>query len=278
MLTEDEALQVARDAFAARKKVLWVVNRVSRCQEVARRLAGDLGQQLGDAVLCYHSRYRLIDRKERHDAAIAGLGIGQSGPIILVSTQVCEMSLDLDADVLITEIASVPALIQRMGRCCREPIPADGRVGEVYFYLPATPRPYARNDIADGERFGQYLAEQDTLAHADLAAYLERTAPRHEFAVGGFTGFIDSGWYAMARDDSFREDDDYSCDAVLDCDVPAYLRERDHHSGRAAGYIVPVPRRLGSPDSRLGAFVRLASAAHYDPDLGFVEPEAERGG
>ena len=40
-------------------------------------------------------------------------------PAIAVTTQVCEMSLDLDADMLVTEVAPVTAMVQRFGRSNR---------------------------------------------------------------------------------------------------------------------------------------------------------------
>src|SRR5207245_9787914 len=120
----------------------WVVNTVPRCQEAARELARD--GSLANAILCYHSRFRLSDRKKRHQSVIAAFRRSderERRPFVVVTTQVCEMSLDLDADVLISEVAPVPALIQRMGRCCRVPLPGDRR-GRVYLYRPPSPLPY----------------------------------------------------------------------------------------------------------------------------------------
>src|SRR5207249_2400945 len=118
---KDEAPDRALESWRRGKKVLWVVNTVSRCQEIASHLRALLGPA---DVKCYHSRFRLKDRRERHDNAIAYFR--RPRPVVLVATQVCEMSLDLDADVLITELAPVPSLIQRMGRCFRHPVTEQG--------------------------------------------------------------------------------------------------------------------------------------------------------
>ena len=40
-------------------------------------------------------------------------------PKILVASQIVEASLDIDVDVLFTELAPIDALIQRMGRVAR---------------------------------------------------------------------------------------------------------------------------------------------------------------
>lgn len=62
-----------------------------------------------------HARFILRDRKEKEERA--------SNPepgMIFVATQVVEVSLDISYDVLITEIAPVDALVQRMGRVNRK--------------------------------------------------------------------------------------------------------------------------------------------------------------
>jgi len=257
--------------------VLWVVNTVPRCQEIAASLLREFGDQM--RVRCYHSRFRLKDRRDRHREAIALLGSGSVGPAVLVTTQVCEMSLDLDADVLIAEAADVPGLIQRMGRCCREPVPRPGRIGEVYVYQPEGVLPYKPHEVADGVAFARELATRDLVSHADLGAYLDRMAVTDPFAVGGFTGFLDSGWYAMARDESFREDDgDLTVECVLDADIGAYLEARKAGRGEEAGFVVPVPRWLTQPEPKLAQYLRAAPASHYDDERGFLLEEVRRDG
>ena len=145
-------LDIVKNAIANSKKVLWVVNTVSRCQERAR----DLKAHLADSgeVFCYHSRFKLCDRRCHHNRVVQDFDKGT----VVVATQVCEMSLDLDADVLITEIAPVPSIIQRMGRCCREPVPKNGRIGKVYVYLPSGVKPYDEKEIEAGKIFVETLS------------------------------------------------------------------------------------------------------------------------
>lgn len=255
--------EIALSALAEGKRVLWVMNTVARCQAAAKRVA-----KAGN-VLCYHSRFRLRDRHQRHDTVVAAFQSAR-GPVLVCATQVCEMSLDLDADVLITEAAAVPALIQRMGRCCRESIPSRGRIGEVYVYEPEGYLPYSRDEVREGARFAAALATEETVCQASLADYLATLDTELENA-GGFTGFLDSTWYAMSRDDAFREDDAYTVDCVLDSDVAAYLRTRREHRGQEAAYILPVPLKAARQDPRLGLFVRVADAGQYDDRFGFEQ-------
>ncbi|MGH2584517.1 MAG: CRISPR-associated helicase Cas3', partial [Dehalococcoidia bacterium] len=265
-IESEEALATAREAVAADKRVLWVVNTVARCQEAARQLRREVG---AGVVLCYHSRFRLRDRKRRHEEVIERFK--RERPLALVTTQVCEMSLDLDADVLITEVAPPPALIQRMGRCCREPMPAPGRIGEVHIYSPEKERPYEKDEVNQGERFVAAFDGWEEVTHADLAEYLAAMEVTDPYMVDGYSALLDSGAYAYGRDDAFREDDDYTVDCVLSDEVTAYVKDWKGRSPKADGYIVPVPRRFTQADAALGAFVRVAPSEQYDADLGFVE-------
>jgi CRISPR-associated endonuclease/helicase Cas3 len=184
------------------------------------------------------------------------------------------MSLDLDADLLVTEIAPVPSLIQRMGRCCREPIPKNGRVGEVYVYSPADTKPYEKSEVEAGMAFIETMAASDeVLSHARFADYLAKMPVSDPFTEGGFAGFLDAGWYAMARDESFREGDDFTVDCVLDSETDEYLAKSKVGDPVAIGYIVPVPKRFASECSRLGRYLREAPALQYHPDFGFIDEE-----
>lgn len=269
-VSEEEAAEQVQLALSEGKKILWVTNTVARCQKVAARLTRELGQRV--PVTCYHSRFRLSDRRSRHRAAISLLAPGTRGPAVLVTTQVCEMSLDLDADVLMSEAAGVPSLIQRMGRCCREPMPPPGRTGEIYVYAPPDCRPYEDSDVREGIDLARSLSGSDPVSLATLSDYLTHLPPQ-PFAAGGFTSFLDSGWYAMGSDDAFRDDDNSTRDCVLDTDRDTYLEARARGDWQADGFIIPVPRRFAYPCPRLGRYLFEAPAARYDKELGFLTDE-----
>ncbi len=89
-----------------RLRILIVVNTVKRCQQVARLLEEF-------QPVCYHSKFIFQDRreKERH--------IDRCQPRLVIATQVVEVSLDIDYDILLTECAPLDALVQRAGRVNR---------------------------------------------------------------------------------------------------------------------------------------------------------------
>jgi CRISPR-associated endonuclease/helicase Cas3 len=266
-------LERVRAAIADRRKVLWVSNTVDRCQECAHEVSR---LHPGVQVICYHSRFRLMDRKSRHEEAVR-LFRDTQGPIALVTTQVCEMSLDIDADVLVTEVAPVPSLVQRMGRCCREAQPRDGRRGLVIVYPAPGDRPYDSEEMREGRKFAAEIAQAGAArSQAYLAECLDRMNIASPFASGGHVGFLDDIMFPSSRDESFREGEDYAVDAILDADVDEYLRMRRKGDPGAAGFVLPVPRRLAGEDARLG-WLRSAPWSHYGEATGFHQEEVRHG-
>src|SRR5262249_59029116 len=198
-------------------------------------------------LFCYHSRFRMKDRVSRHDAVVAAFRAG-CPPALAVTSQVCEMSLDMDADLLVTEECPVTSLIQRMGRCNRHHEPRRG-AGEVLVYRPLTDEgrpdlmPYDAEALTGVEAFLTDLGGRESLWQADLEDALCR-APLPPARSDAASNFLESGPYAAAGEEDFRDIEEFSVRAVLTRDVPEFLRLRK--AGRPAdGLIVPVPRRLG---------------------------------
>ncbi|MBL4543510.1 MAG: CRISPR-associated helicase Cas3' [Rhodobacteraceae bacterium] len=95
---------------------VWVRNAVD--DAIA---AVDALREAGVEAILLHARFALSDRKriEAEILARAGKGRGDwTGPVV-VGTQVLEASLDLDFDVMVSDLAPMAALIQRAGRMWR---------------------------------------------------------------------------------------------------------------------------------------------------------------
>jgi CRISPR-associated endonuclease/helicase Cas3 len=192
---ENRTGDIARAAVAKNLKVLWICNTVSRAQQVS--------QQLKDAVLpveTYHSRFKYEHRVERHRSVINGFGRENSkAGLVAVTTQVAEMSLDLDADVLITEVAPVSALIQRLGRLNRRVTEeAPGSPRTAYFLMPEKVAPYRESDFEMAQRWLDELTELGRpLSQADLAEQFEAVSTPEELRLDTRTEWLDSGWFAL---------------------------------------------------------------------------------
>ncbi|MGB3617996.1 MAG: CRISPR-associated helicase Cas3' [Catalinimonas sp.] len=102
-------------------KVLLVVNTVDE----AIRLH-DQYHDLDAEVICYHSRFIQKDRSAKEQDIFKAEASDQ--PVLLIATQVVEVSLDIDFDVLFTENAPMDALVQRAGRVNRKRKKVDTRV------------------------------------------------------------------------------------------------------------------------------------------------------
>ncbi len=102
---------------------LAVINRVARAQKVFRTLAEKTDSSQGDPKLVLiHSRFRLEDRKRQKET------LKKSSNCICIATQAVEAGMDLDADLLVTEIAPWSSLVQRFGRCNRHGLRDKSRV------------------------------------------------------------------------------------------------------------------------------------------------------
>lgn len=257
----DEAETIALDAFHSGKRVLWVVNTVARCQELSKRLA----------ALCYHSRYRLKDRKLKHEAVVRAFQT-QGTPVLAVTTQVCEMSLDLDADALLSEIAPITSIIQRMGRCRRHAEPGEGDLGEVYLYLPEDEKPYNPDDLAGVPEFMDAIDGRD-ISQSQLAALLEAHGPA-ETEVEKYAAFLESGAWMDSRETNLRDIRDFTVNALLDSDISEYFELRKD-ARPFDGLLVPAPRKIVRDHPNLGRFPLVAPSSHYDPQYGLFDHALE---
>ena len=95
------------------KKVLVICNTVSRAQEVYEKL-----RERNDSVWLLHSRFIRRDRNLLEQKIMEFSESDEAG--IWVTTQIVEASLDIDFDILHTEMCTADSLLQRMGRCNRK--------------------------------------------------------------------------------------------------------------------------------------------------------------
>ncbi|MGH3522024.1 MAG: CRISPR-associated helicase Cas3', partial [Mycobacterium sp.] len=120
-LTEPPAIAEITERVRAGHAVLVVANNVADARALSEKLAPLAVELYGpEAALLLHSRFRRKDRSAIEAAIQARFGTRQSRrPGILVATQVVEVSLDVDFDVLHTSGAPLDALVQRFGRVNR---------------------------------------------------------------------------------------------------------------------------------------------------------------
>jgi CRISPR-associated endonuclease/helicase Cas3 len=113
VIADNDPIPLVEQTIRNGEKVLWVCNTVRRVFDAAER-----AKALKPVI--YHSRFKYLDRVERHKAVIEAFDPKKStGSALAICSQVAEMSLDLSADLLASDLAPVAAEIQRLGRLNR---------------------------------------------------------------------------------------------------------------------------------------------------------------
>ncbi|MEJ5338847.1 MAG: CRISPR-associated helicase Cas3' [Aquificaceae bacterium] len=111
----DKPVEEATDSIlelSQKGKVLVIVNTVSKAQELCRKL-----EERSLKVYLLHSRFIQRDKRRREKVLRCAIQTKERG--IFITTQLAEVSLDISADYLITELSTIDSLIQRMGRVNR---------------------------------------------------------------------------------------------------------------------------------------------------------------
>ena len=97
-----------------------IVNTVAQAQNLAKKLKEQLPEY---HIMLAHARYTMADRMKREEELLRRLGkksgAAERDGLIVVGTQLLEQSLDIDFDILATQLAPMDLLLQRIGRLHR---------------------------------------------------------------------------------------------------------------------------------------------------------------
>ena len=113
---EDAAARLLHSGVKQGMACVWIRNSVSGAIASAMAL-----REAGLQVELLHARFTVADRLKHEDAVQKRFGrdgVGRTGRV-LVATQVVEASLDLDFDLMVTDLAPIGSLVQRAGRLWR---------------------------------------------------------------------------------------------------------------------------------------------------------------
>lgn len=133
--------------------VVFIANTVDRAQRLYRLLNGNA---LEIPVSLFHARFPVEQRQEKEIACLnafskRGSSTNPDRPAraILIATQVVEQSLDLDFDVMVSDLAPVDLLLQRAGRLHRHAVntAARGSHTEAVLYVAGLTASDTRPDL-----------------------------------------------------------------------------------------------------------------------------------
>lgn len=110
-----------------------IVNTVIRAQEIFEHLA----EAFPNDVKLLHGKFIDTDRAIKEKQLMETIGKGAKRPqrAIIVGTQVLEQSLDIDFDVLISDLCPMDLLLQRVGRLHRHAIPRPQNLSQPVLYV-----------------------------------------------------------------------------------------------------------------------------------------------
>lgn len=98
----------------------WITNTVNRAQEIYEQVAAIAPGNV--MKILFHARFPLEQRQEIEERIVRIVGkekFHRPQAAIVIGTQVLEQSLDLDFDVMVSDLAPVDLLLQRAGRLHR---------------------------------------------------------------------------------------------------------------------------------------------------------------
>lgn len=168
--------QIVSDVIAALaegKCAGWICNTVADALALHARLSRCVEP---DRLVLFHARFALGDRLNTEERVLHHFG-SASGPAeragrMMIATQVAEQSLDVDFDVLVSNLAPIDRLLQRAGRAqrhvrdaqgerLRAPDAVDGRQGPSLWVLgPAWTEAPAADWFGAKFKAAQYVYER----------------------------------------------------------------------------------------------------------------------
>ena len=250
-LTRDALVPLLTESLADGGCALVVRNTVRRAQETYEVLR----ETFGEDVSLNHARFTIRDRLAKDDDLLRRFGPPRARPsrprrAIVVATQVVEQSLDVDFDLLVSDLAPIDLVLQRMGRLHRHERRRPVRLTTPTCYVDWLPATASDDPVVEAGAKAIY-GEQDMLMSA---AALDR--------VLGGPGVV-----------TVPDDVHDLIEAVYGADAPvpprwqgAVARAREAHAeeGRkkhdaAQGFLLNEPEQVGRSTSLIGWLHTTAS-------------------
>lgn len=126
---QETVIETIKTAIASGSCVCWIRNTVFDARTAYRHLQ-EADWLPEEHVMLFHSRYTLYDRKALEEDILKRFNKHSTAAMrqgyVVIATQVVEQSLDLDFDVMISDLAPIDLLIQRAGRLRRHCRDAEG--------------------------------------------------------------------------------------------------------------------------------------------------------
>lgn len=130
----DNKFEDVIEKFNKGKDILIVRNKINKSIEAYK----ELKKRGIENIILYNSQFKKKDRVKKENEIYEKLKNKEH--FILIATQVVEISLDIDFDVMFTDNAPIDSLIQRFGRVNRKK--KQDKIGEIYIFRDTDIKPY----------------------------------------------------------------------------------------------------------------------------------------
>jgi CRISPR-associated endonuclease/helicase Cas3 len=140
----DDDFDFIFEKFKESKNILIIRNTVKSATDTYKYFK-DVFLLDDEEIVLYHSTFKKMDKQKKEDLIFGKLD--SKKPFILVATQIVEISLDIDFDVMFTDNAPIDSLIQRFGRVNRKK--DENNKGEIFIYKYQKKYPYKNQYLLD---------------------------------------------------------------------------------------------------------------------------------
>ena len=120
---ESARIDILREKLMDGGCAIVILSTIRRAQEFAKEVRAQMPEA---QIILLHSAFLMPDRATREQELLKKLGKhsikAERDYLIVIGTSVLEQSLDIDGDVMLTDLCPMDLLLQRLGRLHRHPI------------------------------------------------------------------------------------------------------------------------------------------------------------
>ena len=139
---ESSRIDILREKMMDGGSAIVILSTIRRAQEFAKEVRAQMPEA---QIILLHSAFLMPDRAAREQELLQKLGKhstkAERDHLIVIGTSVLEQSLDIDGDVMLTDLCPMDLLLQRLGRLHRHPVhdamrPEQLKVAQCYVIEP----------------------------------------------------------------------------------------------------------------------------------------------
>ena len=184
-IAEEDFIEIVIQLIKNEGVVGLIVNTVKRAQELGEIFQEKLEE---DKVEVFHSRFIASQRIKKEDQLLQLIGKKAKRPKhkLIIGTQVIEQSLDINFDVLISDLAPMDSLLQRVGRLHRHDIEYPKAYQQAVLYVVGTDSEFKFSDSSE-KVYGDYLLAKTQLALPDQLQLPQDISPLIQKVYSGLS-------------------------------------------------------------------------------------------